>query len=166
MSSISSPANKTDPAQRYFVRNRVLVVLVSLGALLLPFVYAPHVAHGPVLCPLHGLAGLPCPACGLTRAFCALSQLDVGQAVRLNALCVPLLCLFLAAPLVALLELARGTRCRFYGFLYSSTLAHVLGSTVIVYHLARVACWACDGTLYTDYIRTSWTHQLIRVWFG
>ncbi len=42
----------------------------SLPALLAAsFLYFPHVHSGPVLCPMALLLGMPCPGCGITRAF-------------------------------------------------------------------------------------------------
>jgi hypothetical protein len=39
---------------------------------------------GPVLCPTRLLFGVPCPGCGMTRAFACLWRGDLDAAVRLH----------------------------------------------------------------------------------
>lgn len=47
-----------------------------------------------VLCPFRALTHLPCPGCGMTRAFCALAHFEFWRAIKFNALS-PLLFVFL-----------------------------------------------------------------------
>jgi len=47
-------------------------------------------------CIIYHLVGLPCPACGLTRAFISLARLDIAQAFAYNPL-------FLLVPFAPLL---------------------------------------------------------------
>ena len=60
--------------------SRSRTLRTSLWASTLPallaacFFYYPFVFNGPVLCPMHLVLGMPCPGCGLTRAFCLASH--------------------------------------------------------------------------------------------
>lgn len=38
------------------------------------------------ICSFYELTGYPCPGCGMTRAFIAITRLDLAQAFRMNAL--------------------------------------------------------------------------------
>ena len=39
-----------------------------------------------MLCPFRALTGLPCPGCGMTRAFCSMGHGDLSGAFGYNAL--------------------------------------------------------------------------------
>lgn len=157
-------ASGLDARQR---RERLLVALAGAGVWLGAHLYAPYVASGPPLCPLRLAVGLPCPACGLTRAFCALTQADWQGALAANALCLPLALLFSIAPLVALWELASGRPTAWHrGVLFSPLVARGLGLTVAAYHVARCAWWLADGTLARDYFPASAAGLLCRRLLG
>ncbi|PQV64357.1 Protein of unknown function (DUF2752) [Abditibacterium utsteinense] len=55
----------------------VVCALVLMTSALLPPPHNGAILGLPSICPFHNLSGLPCPACGLTRAFvcCAHGQL-------------------------------------------------------------------------------------------
>ena len=149
-----------------FVRNRRLVLLLAAGVLVASWAYAPYVDRGPVVCMLHGITGLPCPACGLTHAFCDLAHGRLASAAAHNAFAFPLFLFFLVAIPTAVVELALGRRLTYYKFIYSMRLAYAMGAALALYHMARIGVWFFSGRLYTDYFATSWTYHLWRHVFG
>lgn len=44
----------------------------------------PQDDGGLVLCPFRAMTGLPCPGCGLTRAFCAIGRGEIERALHFN----------------------------------------------------------------------------------
>ena len=64
--------------------------LLWLGLLTAVFVasvlWHPADDGGLVLCPFRAATGIPCPGCGLTRAFCAMGKGDVSRAFGFHAL--------------------------------------------------------------------------------
>lgn len=44
----------------------------------------PQDEGGVVLCPFRATTGLPCPGCGLTRAFCAIGRGELERALHFN----------------------------------------------------------------------------------
>jgi len=65
-------------------RMRGVAVAVATGAVLLLSRLLPSGDHGPVLCLFRALTGLPCPSCGMTRAFIALGHGSVSGALHYN----------------------------------------------------------------------------------
>lgn len=81
-----------------------LDVFAALGALSFLVARFVPVLGLPLLCPLRGLAGIPCATCGMTHAFVHLAHGEVARAVAAS----PLGALLAAAVwLLALLDLAR-----------------------------------------------------------
>jgi hypothetical protein len=145
-----------------FVRSRLAVAFTATTVLAASYAYAPFVERGLVLCPMHGLIGLPCPSCGLTRAFCRLARLDILTALSYHALSVPLFAACLAAPVVCGYEILRGRASRLHSLLYSRQSAWAIAAVMMLHHVIRVLVWLSDGTLVTGYLKTSWTYALLR----
>src|SRR5262245_31261317 len=106
---------------------RAAAGLAALGVLAASRAYAPYATTGPVICPFHGLFGLPCPGCGLTRAFCSLAHGDVAAAVGYHALSPLLFLATLGTPLVCVYELARRRPSALSRSLESSALGWGIG---------------------------------------
>ena len=61
-----------------------MLAALAVTALALSFCFhAGGLPEVPV-CPFYALTGLPCPGCGLTRAFCCISHGELGHAWHLN----------------------------------------------------------------------------------
>lgn len=90
------------------LRGRRAQALLALGAfflVLLVLVFVdPRMARFAPVCPLHVTTGLHCPGCGTGRALHALVHGDLGRALRLNALTVAAIPVFLALTLRAALR--------------------------------------------------------------
>ena len=47
-------------------------------------------ATGVITCPIRAIFGIPCPTCGVTRAFLSLARLDIYGYLHYNVMAVPL----------------------------------------------------------------------------
>ena len=63
---------------------RAVTFLAAAGILAVSFVWPPEALPRVSLCYFHHATGLPCPGCGLTRGFCAVSHGRFGEAWALN----------------------------------------------------------------------------------
>ena len=86
-----------DTVRRAAIAAVFAVALVSGAALHLAGVDLAARGVPLLFCPFRALTDLPCPGCGMTRAFLHLGQLRVAEAVAANAL----------APVLALAMLLR-----------------------------------------------------------
>jgi hypothetical protein len=145
---------------RAFVRARVIAASMALAVLAISYVYAPYVHDGPIVCLLRGLVGIPCPSCGLTRAFCALSHFELREALRYHALSPIVFGAVLATPFVAAYEVAT-RRPVSRPWLFSSKLAWGLAGLFLVHHVARSAAWLSDFALLEAHLRESWTYAVL-----
>ena len=135
-------------------------MLGILAVFLASRLYAPSASTGPVICVTHGIFGLPCPGCGMTRAFCSLAYADVGAALRYNALSIPVVLGLLMAAGVAAWEIVSRRRARLHGLLFSYRFAWCWAVAVIAYHAFRCVVWTLNGYLVSGYLKTSWTYNL------
>jgi hypothetical protein len=88
-------------------RQALLPFLFTLGALTVSFAASSTRGWG-IPCLFHALTGIPCPSCGMTRAFLALSHGRFHEALDLH-LASP--CVYLAAWVILVLstlQLLRG----------------------------------------------------------
>lgn len=70
-----------------------MTFLLAVTAVYLVSVILPeHALDGArySICVFHNVTGLPCPGCGMTRAFLAIGHGNLASAWKLNALSLPL----------------------------------------------------------------------------
>ena len=115
------------------LRNRIAVPAISVAALsviaVLVVLYEKCDPADFVLfpkCIFHSITGLQCPGCGSQRAMHALLNLEIGEAVRYNALFVA------ALPFLAVLVTARAMRRRWPAFYAKTTGAPVIWTVFAV----------------------------------
>jgi hypothetical protein len=68
------------------VRRALVVLPLASAVFAVSALWSPADLPGLVLCPFRALTGLPCPGCGMTRAFCSLGHGDLSGAFGYNAL--------------------------------------------------------------------------------
>jgi hypothetical protein len=75
------------PSAASVERHLAWVTLIGLSAVfLISMIWRPADEPTFILCPFRALTGLPCPGCGMTRAFCALGHGELRRAIHFNAL--------------------------------------------------------------------------------
>ncbi len=73
-------------------RPRASGIFVGLSGILALSILLPlpgtdgRIAHLPTVCPFYHLTGLPCPGCGLTRAFVCLGHGQIAQSLHWHPL--------------------------------------------------------------------------------
>ena len=73
---------------------KIYIILLIIGGI--TFVVSSFVSFS--ICPFYQIIGLPCPSCGMSRAFAALFRLDFAEAFWYHPL-------FFVVPLIPLLVL-------------------------------------------------------------
>lgn len=142
-------------------RRRALDAALCFGVLAASFLYAPYAHDGPVLCPLRLVTGIPCPACGLTRSFCALASGRPVEAFAHHLLGPPA---FLAVAILGLawgFEAASGRRVLWLRRVaWSRTIAWTLAAVLVAYHAVRLVHGAMTGDLAAA-MWASWGGRLV-----
>lgn len=83
MSQVANAAPAA-PARRMPGKFDLFLAIGATVVLLVSVFYAPDEPPGLSVCTFYTATGLPCPGCGLTRAFCCISHLRWGDAWSFN----------------------------------------------------------------------------------
>jgi len=82
---VAGPAARI-PRDANAARRALVVLPLTSAVFAASALWRPSELPGVVLCPFRALTGLPCPGCGMTRAFCAMGHGELSQAFGFNAL--------------------------------------------------------------------------------
>ncbi len=86
------------------------VISVILGIIILLSLILDAAPQNVSLCLIHAFTGLPCPSCGMTRAFVSLGHGDIHTAVLLNPASIPIYIATWIVFVLALLQVAYGKK--------------------------------------------------------
>jgi len=129
-------------------RRKAVDAAICFGILAASFVYAPYAHDGPVLCPLRLATGIPCPACGLTRSFCALASGRPAEAFAEHLLGPPAFACTGVLGLLWSYEAAAGRRAeRLRRLAFSKGAAWALAGVILAYYAVRMVQWGLSGDL-------------------
>jgi len=84
------------PSGRSRILKTAAVAAVLPALFVASYLYRPKVEDGPVICASRLMWGVPCPGCGLTRAFCFMSHGEFEAALQFNPL-APVAALYVGA---------------------------------------------------------------------
>jgi hypothetical protein len=125
---------------------RIIIWGSSLPALLAAsFLYFPHATTGPVLCPMALILGMPCPGCGITRAFSYASHGHFLEAFGFHPLWPLLLAYFVFLWGYQIAEAAQGSPPK----LPTYRIAGVAIIVLLVFWVLRLAWFFSHGGLAT-----------------
>lgn len=144
--------------------------LVILGACSTPIIstYFYNKGHRVpfLVCPLRHLTGIPCPTCGMTRSFMAVTRGDWSQALTQHLFGPILFAGLLITTVHIAIELFTGHKLQaFYNQALSNHKILILILSIVMvlsYHLLRLYHLSKTGELYFAFVHSP-LGQLLRI---
>lgn len=109
-----------EPAIRKVVRKKITLIFGMLVLLAILFAYG---------CPFYRMFGIPCPCCGVTRAWIAFMRGDIRLAFAYHGL-------FPVIPLVGILYINKGV-LRIVRSRWTDVALYIMTGTVFLYAIMR-----------------------------
>jgi hypothetical protein len=121
-------------------RVRLIKLVLFSAPLLGAYFYSYTDYNSPLFCPIKALTGIPCPGCGMTRAFMAIASGNLGKAIGYNLFSPILFLVFLLTAIHLLLEVVtRRQLLGFYGKLIKNPALKLFGFfALLLYHVFRL----------------------------
>ena len=116
-------------------KNLPPLVMAALALLIIDLVWGK-------ICPVRTMIGIPCPGCGLTRAFKLAMTGNFYQATVINPLWIAIIVLvILYLSIRYLITDEKKSKKLLYGL---KVCAIIIGLLCIVYYIYRMICWFPD----------------------
>jgi uncharacterized protein DUF2752 len=143
-------------------RNRLLLALLCTLVIGSTFFFKSWLPQLPPICPMRMTTGLPCPACGFTRSFCAVSKGNLVAAISFHLFGPVLFIIMIAAVPLSLFEIVRKRRIIIiHRILFSRLVANIFAASLIAYHCVRLVHIVSSGKIMTC-IDSSLVSRIVR----
>ena len=121
-------------------RVRLIKLVLFSAPLLGAYFYSYTNYNSPLFCPIKAITGIPCPGCGMTRAFMAIASGNLREAIGYNLFSPILFLVFLVTAIHLLLEvITRRQLLAFYGKLIKNPALGLFGLfSLLLYHVFRL----------------------------
>lgn len=138
---------------RGWQRGDALIAAGALAACLCSQLSADNIETGPVICPFRISTGLPCPGCGMTRAWTYTLHGQLGNAASANVFGMALLAVVITLTLWRLASIVPRVARTIGGpplaaFLDRGTLVVLVATPWLVWGFGRAIYYGITGTTY------------------
>ncbi|MBW2261523.1 MAG: DUF2752 domain-containing protein [Deltaproteobacteria bacterium] len=162
------PARPLEVQWRWrFIGGAVFIVLgLVLAWFLAPGTIGNATVPGFTICPFRNFTGLPCPGCGMTRAFHHLVHLEFAEAAAYNILAYWLMGCALIELVNSIVGIARRGRPLFFWHehferLHGRILSYLFIATAVIYDLVRIALVIHTADSPADVLRNSIFYRIL-----
>jgi Protein of unknown function (DUF2752) len=130
---------------------------LSYAPILGAYLYNQNYRISFLQCPIRHLTGVPCPTCGMTRAFMAIARANFSEAVTYHLFSPLLFAGFAVVSVHVSCELGLGYKIiAFYNLWFQNhKLQLVLLFLFAIYYILRLYYWNTTGEFYPIFIKFS-----------
>jgi hypothetical protein len=109
--------------------------------------------NSPFNCPILAFTGIPCPGCGLTRSFLALTKGNLISSFNYHLFGPILFCLLMLATIHLLLEIVTKQKIKAYyvKIIKNKTVQILTIPSILIYYLGRLLIMYFKGDLGADF---------------
>ena len=139
------------PRKKNLIR-AIMIAMVPVLSFFYPFAF-----NGPDICLFHRMTGIPCPGCGMTRAFFSMAHGRILDSLQYNALGTTIFIGILVLLIFTVLDFFRSTN--YYGYVVSNgRLFQSLIVAFVIFGFIRLVAFIISDsdTFFHEHI---WIHR-------